>query len=228
MGAWVPLATHAPVAQRGTAWHRVGEAAGTRAEPGQMGMWCREKQGALSCANPGRIYARTTSHTTPPADLAPRAAGAQGQGGGLAPWPCHTASPGGGLGAMPGSCCHLGPVASGGHLETCPPCPPPAGRTGGCVPVTPVQGRARLHPGSGLSCAPVPQGQRDRRCWRLAGAVGSSIPGGLPRRLASTAPAACWPAPSVPGLSRGGQGQPGGISPLCHPAVALRAPKQRG
>lgn len=55
--------------------------------------------------------------------------------------------------------------------------------------------------------------------------TGQQHPWGLPRRLVSTVPAACWPVPTVPGLSRGRQAQLGGISPLCHPAVALRASK---
>lgn len=55
---------------------------------------------------------------------------------------------------------------------------------------------------------------------------GQQRPRGLPRRLASAAPAACRPAPSVPGLSKGRWGQPGGVRPLCHPAVTPRAPRQ--
>lgn len=55
----------------GRAWHGVSEAAGTWAEPGQMGMQCMEKQGAPSFVNTGRIYTRASSpQPNPPAQAA--------------------------------------------------------------------------------------------------------------------------------------------------------------
>lgn len=182
-------------------------------------MWKREKQGAPSSANPGQIYTRASN---PPANPAPRVVWAWGQGGGLGTKTAlgimvllHRQCPGGSeLCQSPAATLilwHLWGIWKSTPRFPLWPCRWLRARD-------PAQGG-----GSGVPC-PARAG---RETALLVGRVtGQQHPWGLAHRLVSTVPTACWPVPSVPGLSRGRQAQPGGISPLCHPAVALSASKQ--
>lgn len=203
------------------AWHMAQGQRSSRhmAQPGQMGMECRERQGAPSSANPGQIYTRASN---PPGQSCPKDCVGMGPRSRLRDkdWSWHhgpaTQPVPRRFRAVPVSCCHPDPVASAGHLELHPSFPIWPCRW--LRAHDPAQGR-----GSGVLCPARAGRQTAVPAGRVAGQQHSW---GLPHRLVSTVPAACWPVPSVPGLSRGRQGQPGGISPLCHPAVALRASKQ--
>lgn len=107
--AWHGMAWHMARGQR-SSWHT--------AQPGQMGMECRKKQGAPSSANQTRFTpGPATSRPILPQGLQGHGAneGAYGQGQFLASWSCYTA------GAQEvrdcaSLCCHPDPVASVGHL----------------------------------------------------------------------------------------------------------------
>lgn len=203
------------------AWHMARGQQSSRhtAQPGQMDV----EKGKAGC--PILCQPRPDLHQGqhPPANRAPRVVWAWGQGEGLGTKTAlgivallHSQCPGGSeLCQSPAATLILWHLW--GMSPHHPPPTSPSGPAGGCVPMT--------LPRVGAQVCLVPQGQGGRQQGWLAGSLGQH-PWGLPCRLVSTVTAACWPVPSVPGLSRGRQAQPGGISPLCHPAVALRASKQ--
>lgn len=129
--------------------------------------------------------------TPPPADLAPRAAGAQGQGGGLAPWPCRTASPGGGARGHARLLLPLRPHGIWGAPGNLPPLPSTSWPHGWLRARDPRAGPCPPVPGVGAQLCPGPtraerqtvlvagRGRGQQHPWGAASPAGEHSPGCL-------------------------------------------------